>query len=168
MNSIKYLFLIFAFALAACQKEDVLEKNEAVIYSSSFEMESDTIGWRGNCWIDLVNEAPEGGGHQSLSVSCGCIIPHAQLKLGASDEDKNLIISCWAKGYGLGRSVGLSTLGEDFFSVGFSVPDTTWQYYQSVDTLFCPAGEQPVIHLSAGGIASGTVYVDLLEVREVD
>jgi len=141
---------------------------EQILYSSSFESQSDTIGWKGHCWMEFSEEVSLQAGNQSLMVSCGCIGPWAYLDLPPVEEDSKLILSCWAKKYGLGAYVGMS-LGEDFPDpVLIHVQDTLWQFFEAADTLFCPAGEQVRLHLSAGGIAAGSIYVDLLEVKRVD
>jgi hypothetical protein len=175
MNKPKFLSVIFLAALFcySCTKEepgdgtviDFITDN--VLYANSFENEADTVGLSGYCFVSLEEDTPVGGGAYSLFVSCGCIAPHATLEIGPFEEDQQLIISCWGKGADMGGSVSLRN-SKDVINISISGQDSVWQFFESVGTLSYTAGETVTLEFSAGGIASGIIYVDMLEVRKVE
>ncbi len=166
----KGIFLIIPIALflinASCTKDIDRPISTDVLYSNSFESPLDTASW-GGCWLSLIDDTPSGGGAKALSVSCGCLAPHVNFDIGPFTEDHKLIISCMARGHGMGGFLSLRQ-GIDEINFGISADISEWTYQQSPDTLFCSANETLSIYISAGGFASGTVDIDLLEIRAVD
>ena len=85
--------MMFAFSLMlfSCEKENTKENTlEQQIYFNSFESQSDTVGWRGYAF-NFANDVPSQGGKKSLSISGGCILPHAQYTISAQNTDYHLV-----------------------------------------------------------------------------
>jgi len=132
-----------------------------VIYSTSFEAPRDTVGWCALGLLELVGERPPGGGRQTLSVSGGCLIPHASHTIPATRENRRLVLRALAK-FVRGGSVELGVEGHPSIYVPVSLKE-----WQSEDTLFCPAGVAPRIRIMGGGIIQGGILVERIEVVQV-
>ena len=63
------------------------------------------------------------------------------------------------KSYAFQANLALLTVGVDMLS--------DWKFYQSTDTLYCPANRQLKLSLASGGIVAGAMLVDLIEIIEV-
>ena len=164
MKALIYLLSIVSLMFISCGKS---EFGSDILYFNSFETTQDTTGIDGYCFLDLVKDAPPSGGNQSLSVSCGCIAPHASFKIGPFSSDNNVKLSFWGKGKDMGGSVSMK-IESDYIAINIPGNNTSWNYYSSDDILHCPAGKEITITLSAGGIASGQITVDMLKVEKVD
>lgn len=157
-TTIFYLILVPALLLGSCEKNKM---ETGSIYFNSFEKESDLTGWEG--YYVLRNDTPISGGHQSLYISGGCVVPHAYYKLGPYDEDLKLSIQCWGKNLVLGGSVNLQTV-DHTSSIFLSIQDKNWKYYTTDSVLFCPAGKKLQLSLSSGGIISSAMLIDNIEI----
>ena len=161
--------ILLLFIGISCTKDEPTLNNTvdlAILYSNSFENAADTTGWAGYCGVYFTENTPQNGGNRSVAISCGCIAPYVNFEIGPFDEDNLVVISCMARGFDLGGNLSLTY--EDNV-IGFAVPsDSTWQYFESVDTLFVPENELIKLGIFAGGLASGLIEVDLLEVRTVE
>ena len=76
------IFSSLLISVLACEKSKI---ETGSVYFNSFEKESDLTGWLG--YYELRNDTPIAGGHQSLYISGGCVVPHAYYELGPFDED---------------------------------------------------------------------------------
>jgi|GEM_PF-3660246 len=141
-------------------------EDNSIIYSNSFESIKDTIGWLG--YLELYKEAAPGNGSYSAHVSGGCIWPHAWYILSPFNEDGYFILRCWAKDLGVGGIAGIMPGNDHFKQVRISVHGNEWKYYESSDTLFCPAGESITLFLGAGGIIASAMLVDKLEIVKIN
>jgi hypothetical protein len=137
------------------------------IYFNSFELSTDTVGWRGYAGIQIVRDAPSPGGLLSARVSGGCIVPHAYADIPGPHEDSYLVLGCWGKNLSHGGGLSLSLTRTPQNSIRVSITDTVWTAYASGDTLFCPAGDSLHIEMMSGGILASAMLVDLLEIRSV-
>jgi hypothetical protein len=164
MKDLICLLSIASLMFFSCGKSDL---GTDILYFNSFETTQDTTGIGGYCFLDLVKDAPPEGGNQSLAVSCGCIGPHANFKIGPFSSDNNVKLSFWGKGKDAGGSVSMK-IESDYIGINIPGNNTSWRYYSSDDTLRCPAGKEITISLSAGGAASGQITVDMLKVEKVD
>lgn len=164
MKELTYVLIIASLMFFSCGKS---EFSSDILYFNSFETTQDTSGIGGFCFLDLVKDAPPDGGSQSLSVSCGCIGPHANFKIGPFSRDNNVKLSFWAKGKDVGGSVSMN-IGSDYIRLKIPGTNTSWKYYSSDDTLHCPAGIEITISLSAGGEVSGQITVDMLKVVKAE
>lgn len=164
MKTLIFFVSIASLIFFSCFKS---EYGSDILYSNSFETTQDTTGIGGYCSLDLVKDAPPSGGDQSLAVSCGCFGPHANFKIGPFSSDNKVKLSFWAKGKDVGGSVSMN-IGSDYIRLKIPGTNTSWKYYSSDDTLHCPSGEEITISLSAGGIASGQITVDMLKVEKVE
>jgi hypothetical protein len=160
-------FWIILTALAvviSCEKD--FDKGEQ-IYFNSFESNSDTAGWDGYAFM-FSNDVPKHGGKQSLSISGGCLIPHAQYTFSPQNTDCNIIIRFWGKNLTNGGGVTLAvnkTGGEDF---QFDVSERKWTLYECQNPLFCPANTSLTLEIIAGGILGSAILVDMIEIRKLD
>lgn len=138
------------------------------IYFSSFESSQDTVGWRGG--MQFRNEAPPGGGRQSIFISGGCIHPHAYIEFNGIDQDSHLLLHCWGKNLAIGGIVELQVADDRSETIGIVVvvTDTTWKLYQAVDTLYWPDNHRLKLSLSSGGLKPSAMLIDQIEVIKVD
>jgi len=161
---------LLVMACLACEKVTALEEQRDYIYFNSFESPADTAGWRGYGGVSFREDAPPGGGKQSLYVSGGCIAPHFYKYLPPLEHDAHLILRCAGKDLAIGGYVSLIWIDEDdrWHNIGIGVKDTTWTTYTSKDTLFCPAGQPLQLELDAGGLKPSAMLVDLVEIQQVE
>lgn len=140
---------------------------ENSIYFNSFESPSDTVGWYGIIMEYLVEDAPAGGGRQSVQISGGCIIPHAYVWIDPLDENCSLVLRCWGKNMSYGGSVRL-IMDDPRETVSIPVQETSWTYYNCEDTLQYVAGSRLRIELNSGGIIGSAMRIDQLEISKVE
>lgn len=161
----KYTILILLIAiLFSCEKEK--EDSWHQIYFNSFESDSDIEGWLGYAF-KLINVAPENGGKKSLFISGGCIIPHAQYTVNPQNTDCYLILKFWGKNLSNGGGVSLSVNKIGYRGIGIDVSQKNWILYESQDTLFCPANSSLTLGITAGGIYSSSILIDMLEIKKL-
>ena len=158
------IVLISSLTATSCEKENTLEQQ---IYFNSFESQSDTVGWRGYAF-SFANDVPSHGGKKSLSISGGCIIPHAQYTVSAQNTDCHLVLKLWGKNLSNGGGVYLSVNKAGYGGIGISVSEKDWTFYESQDTLFCPANTSLTLGAIAGGIISSSILIDMLEIRKLN
>ncbi len=160
------IVLTLLLTVISCKKEYPEEWiTEQRIFFNSFESLSDTVGWRGYAF-SFANDAPSRGGKKSLSVSGGCIFPHAQYTLSAQNSDCHLVLKLWGKNLSNGGGVYLMVNGAGYKGIGISVSEKEWTCYESQDTLFCPANSSLTIGAGAGGIYGSSILIDMIEIRK--
>jgi hypothetical protein len=157
------IILISSLIVASCEKEKTFEQQ---IYFNSFESPSDTAGWRGYAF-SFANDVPEHGGKKSLSISGGCIIPHAEYTINPQSTDCYLILKLWGKNLSNGGGVGLGVNKAGYRGIGISVSEKDWTLYESQDTLFCPANTSLTLRIIAGGILNSSILIDMLEIKKL-
>jgi hypothetical protein len=140
--------------------------DETIIYSNSFESPQDTSGWNG--YMDFRSDVPSVGGKQSLYISGGCMWPHAWTELDTLDEDGYYILKCWGKDLDIGGIVYIEAEGNFQNQVNITINNKEWTYYESEDTLYCPAGKRIVLAMGAGGIVPSAMLVDLIEIVKLN
>lgn len=145
------------------EEEDLTDR----LYLNSFESASDTAGWHGYGGMQIQRSAPAGGGQQSVRIAGGCIHPHASIDIVGPPQDCNLLLQCWGRNLANGGTIVLRRTRDLTKGLYVAVADTTWTFYQSGGTLFCPKGDSLQIEMSAGGIIPSAMLVDLLEIRMV-
>ncbi len=162
---------VFCILMVACDDDSsstgvtVLNKPYTV-YVNSFESPSDTVGWEG--LVEFRNDAPPDGGTQSLFVSGGCVMPHAMYELEPLFEDSYLTVRCWGKRLLDGGIVHLGSQGMFYEGVSLHVSDSVWTFYESPDSIFCPANQSVYISLASGGFVPDSMLVDMIEVVRVE
>ena len=157
------------FSLISCEKNSDQDPYYPIdsFYFNSFESSSDIAGWYGIGNYSIVEEAPIGGGKQSIEVSGGCVIPHVYFKIDSLTEDCSLVMKCWGKNLSNGGSVSLYT-GTHSNIIHISISESAWTKYICEDTLDCIAGNNLMLELNSGGIISSAMLVDQIEISEVD
>ncbi len=145
-----------------------LVQSEQIVYSNSFESLQDTVGLRGYGWALSSGDVPEGGGHQCLRVSGGCIWPHALIELPADSVGGVFLLRCWGKNLQIGGYASILVNGDYSPEVSVSVTENEWTFYQSPDTLYCPAGKSILLQMGAGGYVPSAMLVDLVEIVRLD
>lgn len=144
-------------------------KNGNVVYFNSFEAESDTSGIEDYSVCLFHDNSSPGGGKRSLYVSGGCIVPHVVLPIPAQNEDGYYKLKCWGRSVILGGSVELSTIiPSSLAPVIVHISDFTWQFYQSEDSLFCPANRSMILTINSGGDNPGGMLVDQIQIVKTD
>lgn len=141
-------------------------RGDFIIYTNSFESPRDTIGWKG--FMKFHPDAPAEGGKQSACISGGCIWPHAWIELPAPRNDGRFLLRCWGKNLGIGGSLSIEAEGNYYKSAAISIHEKEWTFYESAETLFCPAGKKIILALASGGFAPSSMLVDRIEIAEVD
>lgn len=142
-----------------CQKQD---SNAFIVYSNSFESSADTIGWLGS--MQFREEAAPDGGRSSALISGGCIWPHFWIDFPPAAENRYYLIRCWGKSLEQGGIIGIRTATDEINEALITVNDTIWTYYESLDTLFCPAGTKITLFMGSGGIIPGSMLIDNVEI----
>jgi len=161
----KFLFLtLFLFSYCTRNTSPVTSYQEEYIYSNSFEVSEDTVGWKKYGEISFFSESCPYGGSQSLLVSGGCYSPHAYFILPPLVENSDLILRFWAKClYGSSQvNLYLLTGSYPLYGIQISFSDTLWNQYS--DTLFYQSDFNLQLELSAGGIVPGAMLVDKIEI----
>ena len=160
--------LIFTLIVIGCKNssEPGLFDN-SFIYQNSFESTSDTLGWSGYGIIVFSNDPSPGGGKQSLYVSGGCFVPHAEFKIQPQSENGCFVLQGWGKNLDKGGFVELY-IADSVKSISFDVSDKEWKFYQSADTLYCPANLQFKLSMISGGLVSSSMLVDQIRVKRVE
>jgi hypothetical protein len=160
----KALMFFFSLMLISCEKENAPGQQ---IYYNSFESQSDTAGWIGYAF-NFSNDVPKQAGKKSLSVSGGCLFPHAEYTLPAQNTDCYLTIKIWGKNLSNGGSVYLYINKAGYKEISFDISDKDWTLYQSQETLFCPANSSLTLGASAGGIYGSSILIDKVEIRKLN
>ncbi len=142
-------------------------QGETVIYSNSFESSADTVGWTGYGSMQFNSDVPPGGGKQSLFVSGACLVPHAAYRIGKAMVAGRFVLRFWGKNLGVGGGVGLGFAPSPASGIGVSVRDSAWTFYESGDTLDCPADSTLWLNMAAGGIIPSAMLVDNVEVVRI-
>jgi hypothetical protein len=163
---VKFITMIFAFSLMlfSCKKENDMGLQ---IYFNSFESQSDTIGWIGYAF-NFANDVPKHGGSKSLSVSGGCLIPHAEYTVPPQNTDSYLILKIWGKNLSNNGSVYLYVNKAGYKEISFDISEKDWTLYESRDTIFCPAKTSMTLGAMAGGISSSAILIDMVEIRKLN
>ena len=162
------LICIYFFVMISCNGTTVVyPKLKDTIYFNSFESASDTAGWKGYGWIDIKQDPSPNGGKQSLFIAGGCIIPHVQLDIDQQSEDGNYILQGWIKVLQNGGSISLC-IADSAKNISIYSQDTVWTFYQSEDTLFCPADLNMRLEFMSGGFIAGGMLVDQIAVKRVN
>ena len=169
LNKIKYVTLVLlVLVLTILNNCDKTNSDPNKLYSNSFESKNDIIDWDGSALSDIP--APLCG-DSSLFVSGGCVIPHVTYKLGPFEKEYTLIISFWAKALINSGSVRvrLNSYDEKVYDSGINVQiqNTEWEYYESSQTLTCPANQEIILEFSSGGFAPGGMLIDKFEIKEI-
>lgn len=160
--------LIFTLILISCKNSSepgLLD--DSFIYQNSFESASDTLGWGGHGMIGFRNDPSPEGGKQSLYVSGGCLVPHAEFKIQPQSENGCFVLQGWGKNLDNGGFVELH-IADSVKSISFDVSDKEWKFYQSADTLYCPANLQFKLNMISGGLVSSSMLVDQIRVKRVE
>jgi len=147
------------------QSECLNGTEEEVIYSNSFELPQDTVGWQG--YLEFRNDAPENSGSRSLFISNGCIIPHAWVDAVTIAEDGLYSLRCWGKNLMTGGTVYIQVGSQSLDRSYIYISDTVWTYYTSPDTLLCKAGDKIVLAMYSGGFVPSAMLVDEIEIVRI-
>jgi hypothetical protein len=172
VNKIKIitLFTLSCFMLMDCRNTttELDEDISSIIYSNSFEKDTDTIGWKGFGARMFRNDTPPDGGQRSIFISGGCVAPHAYFDVKVKNAG-DYTIQCWGRVLENGGIISIRQVGDTSMkNIMLSIIDTTWTFYMSSHSLFCPANESIRLSLSSGGIVPGSMLVDLLEIRRAN
>jgi hypothetical protein len=157
------IVLIISLSVVSCRKESTPEQQ---VFFNSFESQSDTTGWRGYAF-NFDNDVPLHGGKKSLSVSGGCIIPHAEYTINPQSTDCYLKIKFWGKNLSNGGSLWLAVNMNRYNSISFDVSEKEWTFYESQDYLFCPANTSLTLGIISGGIYGSSILIDMIEITKL-
>jgi hypothetical protein len=158
------VMLFFSLMLFSCEKESDPGQQ---IYFNSFESQSDVTGWIGNAF-NFSDDVPSQGGKKSLSVSGGCVLPHAQYSVPPQNTDCYLFLKFWGKNLSNGGSVHLYVNKSGYKEFSFEVSGKGWTLYEGRDSLFCPANTSLTLEAMAGGITGSAILIDMVEIRKLN
>jgi hypothetical protein len=160
--------IVLLITFLSCEKENIKKNTlEQQIYFNSFESQSDTVGWRGYAF-NFANDVPSIGGKKSLSISGGCILPHAQYTISTQNTDYHLVLKLWAKNLSNGGSVNLYVNKAGYKEISFDISEKDWKLYESRDTIFCPANTSLTLSASAGGFITSAILIDMVEITKLN
>lgn len=160
----KYLILtcFLASLCFSCESEVSAPSGGGPLYSNSFEDGSDT----GHFEATYDTDAPAGGGNYSLLVNGGCIAPHYELTVGPFSDEVDVTLAAWGKTTeGMSGSLGLYLPSNSQQQLSLEINTTTWQAYESAESMIIPAGETAILQFLSGGIIAVATHYDLVEVR---
>ena len=173
MRQIKFLLIpMIALFINACDNSSQPEdENNNLVYSTSFETESDISGWSGLTKENLADAACPDGKSHSLHIGGGCIQPAASYEIPAVVPGKYKI-SFWGKMGQDSQSAGLSLkqVGNSSLmdSVNVQVTGTSWKYYESGKSLLVTSAAKLKLDVLVGGIIFADVYIDNLKIVKID
>ena len=169
MKKILIVFIIY-FSIFGCS-DSVSPENEGVIYSNSFEKESDFEGWEGISSENWKDDVPNKESKKSVFISGGCVQPHALYVFKNNLLQGYYTIESWGKAYGhtVGGAVSLVYQKDEnyyYSSVSLRFSDSVWVYKIS-DTLFFDKSSNLRIEMSAGGIFASAMLIDNIIVKKI-
>ncbi len=168
------LYLFVCFFLSCENSVDTQNgSNEDLIQNSSFEIDGNPSinGWTFFHPIQkefkcFSNEVPPYGGKWSvyLPLVGDRIVSHLQTKIAAPAGTNRYRLSVWAKAWSVpGGSSGFVSLGLNTTNIKSIIcTDTTWQYYESIDTITANKGDTITVMINSGTqYRSRSSYFDL-------
>lgn len=168
MKKILIGFIIY-FSIFGCS-DPVSPEMEDIIYSNSFEKESDFENWEGICSDNWRNDTPNRESKKSVFISGGCVVPHSRYVFKNTSQGY-YTIECWGKAFPktFGGGVSLKYQMDENYSyssvdIGFS--DSVWTYKIS-DTLFFDKSSNLTIEMNAGGFVASAMLIDNLIVKKI-
>ena len=168
----KILFGTIFYFFIFCCSDLVSPESGEIVYSNSFETESDFEGWEGIGPESRRNDVPNRESKNSVYISGGCVVPHAFFVFDVNLPQGYYMIECWGKAVPrtFGGSVSLKYKIDENFNyssvfIGFS--DSIWTFKKS-DTLFFDKSNNLRIEMNAGGFFSSAMLIDDLIVKKVN
>lgn len=158
-------FFTFVFLSILTVNNIIAQEKNILLYYNSFENPIDSLGWNG----DLIfnSDVPHNGGKKSIFVSGGCIVPHVWVEFGPFGKNELLIIRCWGKNLEVGGNVSLNVSGDRSNSILINIENKEWTFYESSDTLLCPAGSTVSLSISSGGYIPSSMLIDCVEIVKI-
>ena len=151
--------------------------NEDLIQNSSFEIDGNPSinGWTfktsyfpiDTLFTYFSNDVPPSGGKWSVFLPVGDrLVSYLQKRIAAPVGKNRYRLSVWAKAYlsiPSGGSSGFVSLALNTTNIkSIAGADTTWQYYESIDTITANKGDTITVTLSSGtAYRSRSSYFDL-------
>jgi hypothetical protein len=158
------LYLFVSFFLSCENSVDTNKgSNEDLIQNYSFEINGNPSinGWtfKSNYSADTLftnfsNDVPPSGGKWSVFlIVSDRIVRYLQIKIAAPTGENHFKLSVWAKSY---SSIPTSSPG--FISLALNnanikridIQDSTWRYYETMDTISAGKGDTITVELFAG------------------
>lgn len=134
--------------------------NEDLIQNSSFEINGNPSinGWiyKSNFPTDTLftNDVPPSGGNWSVLLQVGDRqLKRLQTKIAVPAGTNRYRLSVWAKAY---SSIPISSSGfvslelNNTYIKNIAGADTTWKYYESIDTISANKGDTITVTLNSG------------------
>ncbi len=148
------------------------ETSEDLIHNTSFEINGNptTNGWtyHSNLAGDTLfsHDVPPSGGSWSLVITVGDrVVRYWSTTVAAPGETQRYRLSVWAKAY---RDTPISS--PSFVALALNgtvlqrrdIQDSTWRYYETIDTVSTQMGDSLTVELNAGTTYRGQrSYFDL-------
>ncbi len=155
--------VIFYFSSCKNPVDNKTGTEENLIQNSSFELNGNPTreGWTyySNFPTDtsdgiFSNDVPPGGGNWSLVVGVGDrVVKYLETKVAAPTGEHYYRLSAWAKTYSSDPGSGSSFISlalNDSIRKLFGPQDTTWRYYESIDTILTRPGDTLDVRLFGG------------------
>jgi hypothetical protein len=170
-TSLAFLVLMVV-AFSACKQTSEPENEEGnLVYRSTFEKESDIVGWSGISKENLSDTTYSGGDKHSLHIGGGCIQPAASYE-SSSVQPGKFKLSFWARMRQSSQSAAIYLGPSDYYSkperLRLDVADTTWKYYETEKSLNISSPTKLKLEVLVGGIIFADVYIDNLKIGKIN
>jgi hypothetical protein len=166
--SIFAVVIIAAFVFIACEENSSGPCGcNSDVYYNSFNIDSDTTGWRGISPIMFVDETAPGIDGKSLHIGGGCFQPVAEATLTAGEPGK-YGFSLWGRNdsSNIASHVVITASNTPDYSSDpmVEISDTEWRHYTAQKSIPLDTGDTLRIQIYAGGIQYATTYIDELKI----
>jgi hypothetical protein len=161
--------ILFSCMFISCAKKSTAPTS-GPIYFSSFESPEEATGWHGITEDMFVDHPAPNGGIRSLYIGGGCIQPAAYNDLPSQTTGGSYTISCWGK---LQKSpqegnvlLTVANGGAKSKQVQLTIVDEEWRFYESEESLHCPANCQLRLEIFIGGFCSAYMFIDCIKIEK--
>ena len=162
--------VIICFSIFGCS-DSVSPGTENIIYSNSFEKESDFENWEGIRPENWRDDTPGIESKKSVFISGGCVLPHSLYTFRTNLPQGYYTIECWGKALP-GTSGGGVLLkyqsgeNKNYSSVDISFSDSVWTHKIS-GILYFDKSSDLTIEMDAGGIVASAMLIDNIIVKKI-
>ncbi len=161
-------FIILSLMLLSCRSIFETEGDpKEIIYSNSFESESDLLNWEGLTVNYLVDEPAPSDGQKSVRITGGCMIPHASITFDPPGNGRVVSICFYGKNIDRGGSVEVYFGDNLKQAMQILISDTSWKEYETPNAIIWPGDSSMTIWMNAGGFIPSAMLIDRIQVLKI-